>query len=1843
MTPEDACWGGRFRRALASGAAVVALLMLTSVALAQRPQEAREGARADRPPEEARREAPDPTPTDAAQPAERQQDRVGDMLSGLDPTLFNLSGSDLDYEVVGDKLILRGNAPDLDLIELLVRYLESEVEQKELRVVTVSERDANDIASSLEPPLKELFSEPNQPPEQELSITAVSANVILVSALPEHIDFIVNLIEQVDQIEDPLPEPEQLVFQIKHRRASDVAEQLIEIVTKLREKQGAAGAKGEIQIIPNDANNTIMVLVPESEREKIQALLNEIDVEPVAGWGELKLTLFPLLHSEANKLADTISELITQKKDREAAEEMIYRLQVSKADPTTGEVTELPPIDLQKPTRILADEETNSLIVATVEENVGPMGELIRLLDDVPMAPEIDVKLFPLKHADAEKVAQLLEEVFEGGKQLTEEPDGSGQGGVPDSPAGEALVYPVNITPDLRSNTLIVTGRPEHLLVVTEMVAELDRMAVVQKELRVVTVTDRDAGEIASTLEPVVQNVFFEPDQRTEYEPSVSALSSNIVLISAMPHQIDRIVELVEQVDLIDDELPGPEQLIFSIRYRKASVVAEQLTEILTQLREKQGASGEVLIIPNDANNTLMVLVPQADREKVQGLIDGLDVEPVKGWGEVRLVIFPLLHSQANELSEVLTDLLESTEDREEAEEVIYRLLISHAAPTSGELEDLPPIDLQRPTRIVADEGTNSLIVATVEENIGPLGELVRLLDGVPMGEEVAVRFFALRFADAQTVADLLREMFDEGKQLPEQPDGSGQGAVPDGAYATLVYNIGVSADMRTNTLIVSGRPEQLELVASVVTQLDRPATALKFPLRLLPLEYTDASQIGKLITDLMDKRLEALEGTDAGRAAIERERVFLSVDLRSNSLVISASEENYDEILKITRQLDTKPVRPFDQIRIVSCRRLSAQDLKEKIDELWQRKAQLRQERELLEDTPVVVVDGRSNSLIVASSMEDFEEIQRLVNALEEQPLIDDTQLFKLEYADAAVLASMLDELFQGMAGQSEAFEAPTIMPDPRSNALVVAASTDAMERAADLIERLDVEAGPLTAVFEVYSLRHASAAQLAPRMQELFDSREEGQDVVRTPIVIYADEPSNSLVCSASRDDHVTIVELLNLLDRPSSIARQFNIFPLKYAKAPTVAEKLEALFQSQADGSSGRADAIATEADERTNSIIVWASPSQMVNIAEVVNRLDTSSPAVEMMVKVIQLRQALAEDFADLLQRTVVGEDAGSDNERAVIVSFFERQADGRETLRKLLRQDIKVEADPRTNSLMVMAPSDSIAMLEAMIRDFDAIRPIRSEIRLFPLVNSDAEAMVDQLGELFQPDGGGGDGETENQLVFGETIGPEEIASVGQELRFAADTRTNTLIAAGAEVDLRMVEELVQWLDSQEAEDRVTEVVQTKYVEPDQLASAIQGFNTQEQDVLGEIDDEEARLRRMERQISIEAVGSEEEGGRSLIVGTSRRAYRETMEMIHQLDRPEPQVMISMLIAEVALQDNFEFGIEFAGQDLRFSEGAIVGPNGIIQGSDFDWVAGTQLGAAGSGLGFGFAINGEDFSFLLHALQQDARLEVLQRPILMVRNGEEGSITIADEVPFVESSQINDTGSTNSVIGREDVGIVLTATPQISPDGYVTIALTQEISNFSGDNVQLSEGVTSPIFSTREVDTNVTVRDGETVVIGGLITKRHSEGESKVPILGDLPWVGPLFRVTSASEQRVELLIAMTVDVTRTDEDVRRMSLRERDWYRETRRLFQSPLFEGLRIVPDESLMGPQGGKTTEPRSAPPPETSEDRKLYGPRPKQYGPVIRKPTQTTSTQGAVYGPKVVRRDAVGPVQP
>ncbi len=1044
---------------------------------------------------------------------------------------------------------------------------------------------------------------------------------------------------------------------------------------------------------------------------------------------------------------------------------------------------------------------------------------------------------------------------------------------------------------------------------------------------------------------------------------------------------------------------------------------------------------------------------------------------------------------------------------------------------------------------------------------------------------------------------------------------------------------------------MIASNPEDFEQIAKLVANLEEQELAPIHEIRLIELEYNDASAVADMLQRLFEQRMR--NRLAQGQQEQPSDRVFLTFDAATNILLVAASKDNYEEMLRIIKQIDVQ-LPTEGVLRIFFLENADATTVHTIIKDmftqgLYKPSAGLGSELAKAREQVAMAVDARANAILVSASRENFQIIDDLIKRLDsiEAPrLVGNVGFFKIEHADAVSLADKLSKVLDGLreAGPAQQVEPPSsVIPLERRNLLIVAGSRDAIRRVGELLKKMDVPLPEPSTEVQVYALKHSPSERLAPMIEAVLEKQRPKE--ARTPYGIQADPGSNSLVVTASREDHETIKHLLTLLDVRSTLANRVEIFPLEKARAEDLADILDELVTQQKQRAAEGADVgagIAITPDARTNSIVVWAAPSEMENIRTIIKSLDTSEPIATLVLRVIRLQRADAEELADLINSVLLGEapagrrgrrgaaaGGAEDRSRAIVVQFLEKDAQGNEILRQLIRQDITIVADVRTNSLIIMAPPDSVAMLEALIINLDKIEPIFARIRVFTLVNADAEDLVKTLEELFQVGEAArrrGEEEPERRLILG---GPEGIAIgpggagefVRQELTFTVDKRTNSVIAAGSLEYLELVEELIVQLDRMDIEERINRVVRVKFGTAADIQSAVSEYYDKQAQLAERVGEAEALRRQVEREVTLVA----NEASNDLIVSVSPRYESQIMEMIRQLDQPPPQVMIQVLLAEVALDDRVELGMEWAVQDLLFTE----------TGGNFDFVVGTDIGAAGGAGalgGFSFTITGEDFSFLLRALQSDRRLEVLSRPQIMVQDNQEAEISIGERVPFPTGTTIVGGQSTTSV-EYEKVGIKLKVLPHINPDDYVNLDVEPEISAITESTVPISEGLNAPIFTERTASTSITVKDGETVVIGGLINTQEEETEDKVPILGDIPGLGLLFRASRYTKSKRELLIVLTPRVVRTIEEFRALAEEERDkidLLPDSVR--QSPLMEKLQVKPGEQILGPEP-VPAEPL-IPPTET------YSPEPEIYG-----PPRPVVDRG--QDPEAESPDLVGPV--
>ncbi|MCG7954509.1 MAG: type II secretion system secretin GspD [Candidatus Thiodiazotropha endolucinida] len=272
---------------------------------------------------------------------------------------------------------------------------------------------------------------------------------------------------------------------------------------------------------------------------------------------------------------------------------------------------------------------------------------------------------------------------------------------------------------------------------------------------------------------------------------------------------------------------------------------------------------------------------------------------------------------------------------------------------------------------------------------------------------------------------------------------------------------------------------------------------------------------------------------------------------------------------------------------------------------------------------------------------------------------------------------------------------------------------------------------------------------------------------------------------------------------------------------------------------------------------------------------------------------------------------------------------------------------------------------------------------------------------------------------------------------------------------------------------------------------------------------------------------------------SLVITATPSQYANMLDALEKLDVRQLQVMVEATIIEVALQDEFKYGLQWAFN-------SDVGSNYIGEGV----LSSTTSAVLGNTLpGFNFSVlrSASDVRAVFNALAEDSLIRVLSSPSVMVLDNETASIQVGDEVPIVDQQRQSTTDSDSPIINSisyRETGVMLEVTPRVNPGGLVTLDVTQEVSDVS--DVVASSTSGSPTISTRKITSTVAVKNGEVLVLGGLITDRDNEGTSGLPFLSKLPLIGWLFGQESTFSKRTELVVVLVPTVVFNSDDNRQV-------------------------------------------------------------------------------------------------
>ena len=762
-------------------------------------------------------------------------------------------------------------------------------------------------------------------------------------------------------------------------------------------------------------------------------------------------------------------------------------------------------------------------------------------------------------------------------------------------------------------------------------------------------------------------------------------------------------------------------------------------------------------------------------------------------------------------------------------------------------------------------------------------------------------------------------------------------------------------------------------------------------------------------------------------------------------------------------------------------------------------------------------------------------------------------------------------------MLPQLEGIDIETL---PDLDAIILRGRNKDIDQLAEIIRQLELLSRQTQPTIEIVPLSHSPSAAIAEVIEETQESLI-GTRQGRAQVIPLA--KPNALLLIGWGEAVKALKELAEKLDQPVTADTQFLVFRLKHATATAVQEAIETFF----DGRDAQlAPQIQSTVDQRTNSLIVHAAPRDLDEISQLVESLDVPQGETVHQTRVFEIRNSLADDIAETLQDAITGPIGQRGKAMELLVEDGERTG---KVVSGIL-EDINVTVNARKNSLVVSAPADSFPLIEALIRQLDSEGTV-AKIKIFPIRNGDAASLVETLRSLIPSQGGPA------QPTMQLSNAPGGTALV--PLRFTVDVRSNSIIATGSEADLKIVDAVVARLDESDAMQRKNTVYQLKNAPAVDVALAINEFlrNTRQ------VEEASPGAVNPYQQLEKEVVVVPEPVSNKLVLSATPRYFEEIRSLIEKLDEQPPQVMIQVLIAEVTLGNAEEFGVELGLQDSVLFDRSLLGdlatltqttqvstPAGITTNTNqqivgatntpgFDWnnmplgnsgsdkaLAGSRnvgsqglsnfdVGRTNTELGFGglvLAASSANVSFLLRALEESRRLQVLSRPQVLTLDNQPAFIQVGQRVPRIVGSTLNQIGQQNQ-IELENVGLILGVTPRISPEGNVVMEIDAEKSAVGPEDegIPVSVSVDGTIIRSPRVDVTsaqatVSAADGETIILGGLITDGQREIHRKVPWLGDIPVLKYLFRYDSFIAKRTELLIVLTPRIVRSPEDMERL-------------------------------------------------------------------------------------------------
>jgi general secretion pathway protein D len=711
-------------------------------------------------------------------------------------------------------------------------------------------------------------------------------------------------------------------------------------------------------------------------------------------------------------------------------------------------------------------------------------------------------------------------------------------------------------------------------------------------------------------------------------------------------------------------------------------------------------------------------------------------------------------------------------------------------------------------------------------------------------------------------------------------------------------------------------------------------------------------------------------------------------------------------------------------------------------------------------------------------------------------------TKVFSLSHVQAATLKEKVQTALSDKA---------TVTLDEHANQIIISDYNDNLRVAAELIQALDTDR-PQDVAVRVLALKHMSAPDLAkeltPLYQKMSSKSSEGT------VDVAADERANSLIILSGASDYNALDTLISVLDTDDAQEKTTRTFPLKNADAQDVAKQLQDLGQEpnnnrypywyydSSPSSSAAGKKMNVVADRRRNAVIVQAPPAAMDGVARMIEELDEPVADDSLAPRIYRLKYVSAVDMEDVLNELFLKKQNSPTYLDYIFGDVDSSQGNNQDAGR--LYGKVRITSEPYSNAILVTSNSkENLAVVEDVLNQLDQPSEASESTLRVPLMHAQASVVARNLNILFAKNGSPPLRPTTQQQQNNNN-NPYN----GQQQPQQSDSTQSSF---ALEQDIKE-EGYYPWLGGQ----------------PDTGGRGTTG----NRDNLRPVSDLVGRVRAVP-----------DEAGNSLLVSANVHYLPQVLKLINELDSPSDQVLIEARIVEVSSDYLDKLGVrwspngqeEFTGNDLdnsflasgsgTYTKG--FGGTTTINNNPTGSLA-TQFNPANlmAQIRSGVVSGTFNIDFLVQFLRETTDATVIGDPQINIRDNDTGRLFVGQQVPVLNASVNPALGGTSQNFYYKDVGVILEVIPHINSSGEVNLKVHAESSTVVPGETILGGAV----FNTRNFQTDLTAKNGETLVLGGIIQKQITDTLRKTPILGSIPGVKWLFNKKDKQTQEVELMV-----------------------------------------------------------------------------------------------------------------